>query len=210
MRRALICLAVGYGCGCFLSAAFAGRRRGVSIFQVGSGNPGMANAMRCFGFGTGMAVLAGDILKTVAAWLVTALLFGRTAAVAGFTALGAVLGHNFPFWHRFKGGKGVAVTCSGVVLMLPGWGFAALLAGAAAVILTHYLCVGAVVIPAVFIRPDICLSGIGITLLIYLIPSKIFRMIDPHLSRNDRLIQLVRGTEAQVDVIGLIREKVKK
>ena len=204
MRRALICLAVGYGCGCFLSAAFAGRRRGVSIFQVGSGNPGMANAMRCFGFGTGMAVLAGDILKTVAAWLVTALLFGRTAAVAGFTALGAVLGHNFPFWHRFKGGKGVAVTCSGVVLMLPGWGFAALLAGAAAGILTHYLCVGAVVIPAVFIAPAALTAG----------PAAGWTaaaMTALAVAANWKsLVKLVRGTEAQVDVIGLIGEKIGK
>lgn len=204
MKRALICLAVGYSCGCFLSAAFAGRRRGVSIFQIGSGNPGMVNAMRCFGFGTGMAVLAGDILKTVAAWLVTALLFGRTAAVAGVTAIGAVFGHNFPFWHRFKGGKGVAVTCSGVVLMLPGWGFAALIAGAAAVILTRYLCVGAVVIPAVFIAPAALTAGpaagwIAATMTALAV-----------VSNWKSLVKMRKGTEPEVDVIGLIREKIKQ
>ena len=204
MKRALICLAVGYSCGCFLSAAFAGRRRGVSIFQMGSGNPGMANDMRCFWFGTGMAVLAGDILKTVAAWLVTALLFGRTAAVAGVTAIGAVLGHNFPFWHRFKGGKGVAVTCSGVVLMLPGWGFAALIAGAAAVILTRYLCVGAVVIPAVFIAPAALTAGpaagwIAATMTALAV-----------VSNWKSLVKMRKGTEPEVDVIGLIREKIKQ
>lgn len=204
MKRALICLAVGYSCGCFLSAAFAGRRRGVSIFQIGSGNPGMANAMRCFGFGTGMAVLAGDILKTVAAWLVTALLFGRTAAVTGMTALGAVLGHNFPFWHRFKGGKGVAVTCSGVVLMLPGWGFAVLAVGALVVILTKYLCIGAVVIPAVFVAPAALTAGtaagwiaVCMTALAVMANWKSF-------------VNIRRGEEKQVDVVGLIREKVKK
>ena len=204
MKRVLTCLAIGYGFGCFLSAAFAGRRRGVSIFQMGSGNPGMANAMRCFGFGTGMAVLAGDILKTVAAWLVTALLFGRTAAVAGVTAVGAVLGHNFPFWHRFKGGKGVAVTCSGVVLMLPGWGFAALIAGAAAVILTRYLCVGAVVIPAVFVAPAALTAGpaagwIAATMTALAV-----------VSNWKSLVKMRGGTEPEVDVIGLIREKIKQ
>ena len=204
MKRVLICLAIGYGFGCFLSAAFAGRRRGVSIFQMGSGNPGMANAMRCFGFGTGMAVLAGDILKTVAAWLVTALLFGRTAAVTGMTALGAVLGHNFPFWHRFKGGKGVAVTCSGVVLMLPGWGFAVLAVGALVVILTKYLCIGAVVIPAVFVAPAALTAGtaagwiaVCMTALAVMANWKSF-------------VNIRRGEEKQVDVVGLIREKVKK
>lgn len=204
MKRALICLAVGYGCGCVLFAAIAGRCRGVSIFEAGSGNPGMANAMRCFGFSTGMAVLAGDILKTVAACLLTALLFGRSAAVAGLTALGAVLGHNFPFWHRFKGGKGVAVTCSGVVLMLPGWGFAALIAGAAAVILTRYLCVGAVVIPAVFIVPAALTAGpaagwIAATMTALAV-----------VSNWKSLVKMRKGTEPEVDVIGLIREKIKQ
>lgn len=204
MKRVLICLAVGYGCGCVLFAAIAGRCRGVSIFEAGSGNPGMANAMRCFGFSTGMAVLAGDILKTVAAWLLTALLFGRSAAVAGLTALGAVLGHNFPFWHRFKGGKGVAVTCSGVVLMLPGWGFAVLAVGALVVILTKYLCIGAVVIPAVFVAPAALTAGtaagwiaVCMTALAVMANWKSF-------------VNIRRGEEKQVDVVGLIREKVKK
>jgi glycerol-3-phosphate acyltransferase PlsY len=135
---------------------------------------------------------------------VTALLFGRTAAAAGVTAIGAVLGHNFPFWHRFKGGKGVAVTCSGVVLMLPGWGFAALIAGAAAVILTRYLCVGAVVIPAVFVAPAALTAGTAAGwIAVYMTALAV-------MANWKSFVNIRRGEEKQVDVVGLIREKVKK
>ena len=96
------------------------------------------------------------------------------------------------------------MTCSGVVLMLPGWGFAALIAGAAAVILTRYLCVGAVVIPAVFIAPAALTAGpaagwIAATMTALAV-----------VSNWKSLVKMRKGTEPEVDVIGLIREKIKQ
>ena len=70
-----------------------------------------------------------------------------------YTGLGAVLGHNYPAWARFRGGKGVAVTCVWLVLYLPFWGTLCCIAGGALVLWLGYLPLGAVVIPALAILP---------------------------------------------------------
>lgn len=91
------------------------RARGVDIYTVGSGNPGTANVGRALGWRAAASVLVGDLLKGVAAAGVGILAVGTTV---GFAAgLAAVVGHCFPLWHRFRGGKGVA-TAGGVLLVV--------------------------------------------------------------------------------------------
>lgn len=92
------------------------RAKGIDIYQVGSGNPGTANVMRVLGPRYAAAVMVGDALKgVVGAWVGLAL--GGSGA-AGFAAgSAAVVGHAFPLWHRFRGGKGVA-TAAGMLLRL--------------------------------------------------------------------------------------------
>ena len=71
-----------------------------------------------------------------------------------------ILGHNFPVWRRFCGGKGVAVTCAAIVLVSPLWGAVSCLAGLAAVLLSGYLPLGAVLIPCLFIFPAFAVHGV--------------------------------------------------
>ena len=71
----------------------------------------------------------------------------------GAGLLTLVLGHNYPAWARFRGGKGVAVTCVWLVLYLPFWGTLCCIAGGALVLWLGYLPLGAVVIPALAILP---------------------------------------------------------
>lgn len=148
----IACLLVGYLLGSFLTAEVVCRvvaHR--SAFEVGEGNPGMASVGRELGAKAGACVLAGDILKTVAAWAAAQLLCPADAQVAGLLAtLGATVGHNHPFWHRFRGGKGVATTCSAIILASPALGVTASLAGLAVVVLSGYLCWGALAIPVAF------------------------------------------------------------
>lgn len=154
MPSQLICLVVGYACGCFLTAEVVCQRVvGRSAFSVGIGNPGMANVAAELGIRWGLVVLAGDIAKTALAVLLSMLLiWPEGTGVAGLWAgLGATLGHNFPVWHRFRGGKGVATTCSAIILAVPVAGVASVLLGAATVLVTKRLCVGALVIPAAFL-----------------------------------------------------------
>lgn len=145
-----LCLLAGYLFGSFLTAEVAARCiAGKSAFALGTGNPGMANIMAQLGKPAGFAVLAGDAAKTVLACLLCVRLaapeLGRAAVL--YAGLGAVLGHNWPLWHKFRGGKGVAVTCTWLILYLPVTGALCCLAGGIVVLLTGYLPLGAVVIP---------------------------------------------------------------
>lgn len=151
---ALACsLAVGYVCGSFLTAELVSRHvSGKSAFDVGQGNPGMANIGATFGTRWAAVTLAGDIAKTVLAFAVARVLFPADAEVAGTVAVvGATLGHVFPAWHRFRGGKGVATTCAGIILMTPMAGGAAAVVGLLVVLFGGYLCLGALAIPAAWL-----------------------------------------------------------
>ena len=128
---------------------------GTRDYRNTTGNPGMANIMAQLGKGAGLLTLAGDTLKTVAAcgaaYYATAPLIGQASIL--YAGLGAVLGHNYPAWAGFRGGKGVAVTCVWLVLYLPFWGTLCCIAGGALVLWLGYLPLGAVVIPALAILP---------------------------------------------------------
>ncbi|MCB6366360.1 glycerol-3-phosphate acyltransferase [Intestinibacillus massiliensis] len=190
-----LCLLIGYICGCFLTAeAVARRRTGKGADTLGSGNPGMANIASTLGVGSGLAVLCGDVLKTALACGLCRFLFfpGLGQAAVLYAGLGAVLGHNFPFWKRFKGGKGVAVTCAALVFFSPLGGVASGLAGLLAVVLTGYLPVGAVVIPTVALVPVFWFYGMEDGLLV---AALAVIMLTRHI---DGLARAVHGQEKRV------------
>ena len=112
---AVAVLLVAYLLGSVDFGVLVPRTLGVDIYRVGSGNPGASNVFRTLGKGPAALVLLGDSLKGV----VAALLGGAVGGDAlGFAAgLAAVVGHSFPLWHRFRGGRGVA-TALGVAVAL--------------------------------------------------------------------------------------------
>jgi glycerol-3-phosphate acyltransferase PlsY len=87
---------------------------GVDLRRVGSGNIGATNVLRAVGKAAAALTLLGDIGKGVLA-VGVARWAGADAFVVALTALAAVLGHLYPIWARFRGGKGVATTL-GVIL----------------------------------------------------------------------------------------------
>ena len=87
------------------------------IRRHGSGNAGATNMTRTYGKGAGMATLAGDILKTVISVLLARLLVGDVYAY--LTGMCCALGHAFPCYYRFKGGKCVAVTAAMALVLEP-------------------------------------------------------------------------------------------
>lgn len=106
----LICLGIGYCIGCIETAYVVGKLWRVDLRQHGSGNLGTTNALRVLGKKAGALVFIGDILKSVIAFLICRAIFRENATIAGlFGSVGAVLGHNYPFYLKFKGGKGIAV-----------------------------------------------------------------------------------------------------
>ena len=119
---ALLALAVGYLFGSIPFGLILTRLAGSGdIRTVGSGNIGATNVLRTGRKGLAAATLLGDMLKGTAAVLIMNAIDGADAAlVAG---LGAVIGHIFPVWLRFKGGKGVATYIG--VLIAAAWPIAA-------------------------------------------------------------------------------------
>ncbi len=116
----VICLIIGYVFGLFQTAYFYGKMHGIDIRQHGSGNAGTTNTLRVLGTKAGLIVLAGDCLKCMAAIWVVKLLFGASHPeivylLKLYAAAGAILGHNYPFYLGFKGGKGIAAT-AGLIL----------------------------------------------------------------------------------------------
>jgi glycerol-3-phosphate acyltransferase PlsY len=107
------------------AAYLIGSINGIDIREHGSGNAGMTNVTRVLGAKAGMTVFVIDIFKAVLAYTVASLLFdgGGTFFASGYVlpglyaGLGTILGHNFPFFLKFKGGKGMACTV-GLLLML--------------------------------------------------------------------------------------------
>jgi glycerol-3-phosphate acyltransferase PlsY len=109
-----VCLAIGYAFGLFQTAYIIGKSKGIDIREHGSGNAGTTNAMRILGTRAGLTVFLGDMLKSLFALLLVGLLFGHSHPEAVYllkvwTFAGVVLGHDYPFYMNFKGGKGVAV-----------------------------------------------------------------------------------------------------
>ncbi len=157
------CLALGYLIGSFLTAEPVSRLlSGKSPKEYGSHNPGMTNVMLHLGKRAGFLVLAGDVLKTLLAlFLCTALAreaIGTTAAIL-WGGMGTVLGHNFSFLAYFHGGKGVAVTCAWLMVLMPLWGTLSCVAGGIFCLATGYLPPGAVLIPVLAILPGFFTKG---------------------------------------------------
>jgi glycerol-3-phosphate acyltransferase PlsY len=116
VTAAIIALIVGYLLGSIPFGLLFTRLAGTQdIRSIGSGNIGATNVLRTGRYGLAAATLVADVLKGTAAVLLCARWFGHDAGL--FAGLGAFLGHLFPAWLRFKGGKGIA-TGLGILLAI--------------------------------------------------------------------------------------------
>ena len=146
---------------------FAGWLAGKDIRKEGSGNIGATNVVRVCGWRWGLPVFALDALKGFAPvfWLAPSLLGAERAALLQnqaltlvLAALAAILGHNFPIWLRFKGGKGVATSAGALLALLPLPLAAA--AGAFGLVLaaTRYVSLGSMIAGAVLVAAHLGFS----------------------------------------------------
>lgn len=109
----LVCFA--YLCGSIPFGKIVGKLYGVDIQKHGSGNIGFANVNRVLGWKAGLMVLPGDVLKGTIPVIIANHYLGLDQVLV--VALAAILGHVFPIWLKFKGGKGIA-TGLGVTLVI--------------------------------------------------------------------------------------------
>ena len=207
----LLCLVIGYVFGMFQTSFFYGRRRGVDIRKLGSGNAGTTNALRNFGTKAGLVVFFGDSMKCVAAVLLVRALFGHAypdmaRLLTVYAGAGCILGHNYPFYMQFKGGKGIAVT-AGLMITFP---HPMTVLGLAAfflpVIATHYVSLGSLLLNLVFMvvtvfegeRGMLASSRAHLTeiyILVFLIVCMAF------LRHRENIRNLLKGTERKTYLI---------
>jgi glycerol-3-phosphate acyltransferase PlsY len=122
----IACCAIGYFFGSFPAGYFAGRFAGVDVRSQGSGNIGATNVLRVLGKRWGYPVFAIDVFKGFAAVRLAFFLvrYWPTAEpyaeyLGILTGIMSVVGHMFPVWLRFKGGKGVATTAGALFGLMP-------------------------------------------------------------------------------------------
>ena len=204
----LLCLALGYLFGAFQTAYFYGRLHGIDIRTMGSGNAGTTNTLRVLGTKAGMIVLAGDVLKTVLAIVATRILILPHLAdnnteylLVLYTAAGAILGHNFPFYMQFRGGKGIASTF-GLILSFHPWfipvGLALFLG---AFLTTHYVSLGSLLIYAgfvvqmIFMGQNGYLGDVGQNTLTEMYAVSIFLMVMAYWKHRENIKRLLTHTE---------------
>ena len=101
----LLCIAGYLIGGINTSILYSRAKYKVDIRESGSGNAGLTNMLRTYGKGAAAVTLAGDILKTAVCCLLGAVVLGKTGAF--FCGYAAVIGHIWPVWFKFRGGKGV-------------------------------------------------------------------------------------------------------
>ena len=140
----VVLILVGYTVGTIPFALLLARHmRGIDVRDVGSGNVGTANVLRTTGKSVALFVMTLDISKGCAAVLFTART-GADDAMQAAVGAAAVVGHVFPVWLKFRGGKGVATACGVFAVLAPKATVVAVAVYAVAVWITRYVSVGSI------------------------------------------------------------------
>lgn len=157
MAGRIICLVIGYLCGLFQTAYIYGKSKGIDIREKGSGNAGTTNTLRVFGTKAGILVLFGDIMKCVVACSIARFVVAPMTdpelkyLLILYAAAGAILGHNFPFYMHFKGGKGIAATAGLIICFHWSFFIMGVIVFFGTFFTTHYVSLGSLLVYAAFV-----------------------------------------------------------
>lgn len=202
MMEVFFCAAMGYVMGMFNPAYIFGRLHGFDIRSFGSKNAGATNATLIMGKKTGVLCMLLDVFKSFAAYKIAARLFPMLAFAGVLAGTTCILGHIFPAWMGFAGGKGLA-SMLGMMLAYNWKIFIALfIAEVLFVLAAGYICLMALSLSVVF--PVVYAIGtgdvIGMCVLAPLIPVVVYR----HLPNIRRILQ---GKEMRVSWLWKAKEE---
>ena len=144
---------IGYFFGCIQSGYIYGRLHGIDIREHGSKNSGATNSLRTMGKKAGIIVLTMDFLKAILPCLCVRLLYlgtGYELILMLYMGIGVVLGHDFPFYLGFRGGKGVASTGAVMLVLDFRVAFFCLIMFIIIVAITKYVSVGSISVMILF------------------------------------------------------------
>jgi glycerol-3-phosphate acyltransferase PlsY len=204
MAFRLICLLIGYLFGCFQTSYIVGRlTHGIDIREHGSKNAGMTNSLRVMGRKAGAVVFLGDVTKALLAFFMGSYFFegdmfaGLYVLPGLYAGLGAVLGHNFPFFLKFKGGKGVASTLA--VMLGINWQAALIVyaLGISAIIATRYISLASMFMTA---AAPVLFWLFGLNLETILVSAVMGVMA--WVLHRENIKRLIRGTENKFSLKG--------
>ena len=216
----VICLAMGYVFGLFQTAYIYGKLHGIDIRNYGSGNAGTTNTLRVLGIKAGLLVLCGDILKCILAVVVAGLLFGKTHPemiylLKLYAAAGAILGHNFPFYLHFKGGKGIAATAGLILSFHPYLIPMGVILFFGTFFTTHYVSLGSLLVYAGFMIEMVVLGQMGffgmsqgLLVEMYVIAGALTVMA--YWKHKDNIKRLLSGTERKTYLSHKNKEEAKE
>lgn len=201
----VICLIIGYVFGLFQTAYIYGKMHGIDIRNYGSGNAGTTNTMRVLGTKAGLLVLFGDIIKCILAIVVTGFLFDKSHPdmvylLKLYAAAGAILGHNFPFYLQFKGGKGIAATAGLILSFHPYFIPVGVILFFGTFFTTHYVSLGSLLVYAGFMIEIVVLGQMGIfgmsqAHLIELYVIAAFLTVMAYYKHRENIARLLKGEE---------------
>ena len=194
MITTIICIVIAYLIGSLSSAIIV-----CKLFNLpdprtqGSMNPGTTNVLRIGGKTAASLTLTGDLLKGFIPVFVSYLL-GVSGFFLGLVALAALLGHIYPIFFKFQGGKGVATAAGAILALSPFSGFVAIIIWIVVAIIFHYSSLAALV-AAVIVPTLIALIGDKY----YLLPmlAIVAILIWRH---KDNIEQLRNGTEGKINL----------
>lgn len=204
----LISVAIGYVFGLFQTGYIYGKSKGIDIRKEGSGNAGTTNSLRVLGVKAGLITFVGDLCKAMLSVLVVWLLFKdrypeTVKLLEIYGGFGAVLGHNFPFYLKFKGGKGIACTSGMILAVCPLAAPFCLLLFILAVAITRYVSLGSVLVVTFYLIQVIVFGQLGYlgmegaTLFEFYIVSACFTAMALWRHRAN-IVRLVKGTENKI------------
>lgn len=162
----VIALVIGYVFGLFQTGYFYGRSKGIDIRSEGSGNAGTTNSLRVLGVKAGLITFLGDLFKAIFAVLLVMVLFRNKYPDAVrllelYAGFGAVLGHNFPFYLKFKGGKGIACTSGMILAVCPLAAPICLVFFIGSVAITRYVSLGSILVVICYLAQVIVFGQLG-------------------------------------------------
>ncbi len=146
--RYLLCAVVGYLLGCFSTGILVARKEGHDIRAEGSHNTGASNALRVLGVKGGALTFLGDFLKAALAVMIGKWIAGQAGGMLG--GLFVVLGHNWPVFFDFRGGKGIACSTAVLLLLFPWQGAVAIALCLGVIYFTRYISLGSLTMLTVF------------------------------------------------------------
>lgn len=209
MIRVLL-LIIGYCCGLIETGYWYGKMKGIDIRKEGSGNSGATNSLRVMGKKAGLIVFLGDAFKCLIPCLITLWIFkekdlGHAYLYMVYMATGVVLGHNYPCYMNFKGGKGVA--CTAALMLLMDWRttLLCLVLFIGTVAITRFVSLGSLLVVTAFFIMTVCFTQQGGY---YLDPSVrvefcavvLFLTALTYWRHRANIVRLLRGTENKISI----------